>query len=418
MQGRAVALLSLIAALEQTLGAPASHALAAYDTALGVVAEHEQLIQRGTSVAVLRAKARLLALSGRHEEALVVLQSGLNAVEASVAGKPEVRLRHAVAIMVMKLDELIALDRMGQAAGLHSELGELVERLGLELAPLPRFVPSLGEEALAGAVAKVLCDAGTWDVFEGVATISASDAAARARRLYLTTDAWAIPTPSAVLSAASATVRAVADGYALLSLPRSDDDLRSLPLPPRANFERQQLLRRVGVVDWMQSYGVASTAFDESTKPDSEARGALEAQPQSGQPGNARDRVAQVLYLYDLLLLVSRNRHLQMALRSQEWVAGAVAHLRAAIEWQRRLAEEQVRDGQVNVAITCWLIAEAYFELTQADEEPSSLLVSRAPDLRNVLDPGARKWLSAQDLPLPDWCRELEDEAGATLPSE
>lgn len=413
VQALVAAALSLMAELQVAAGQLAA-AIAAYDEALSLVALSDELTRRGAGVALLLAKARVLTNDDRREEAIVVFDSALLAIQNATAGKAALRTRQAAVAVVAELDNLAALDRYADAYSLGEQLSGVLAHVPLGPPPqaATRSVASEpSESALAAALAEVVNEEECWAVFEGHKRLPSTEAAARACRLYGVSDPWALPgaadTPA---HAASTIVRAVADGYALLAGRWSPAERSSLPLPQRALVGRHQVMGQPGLAEWATAHG-HRLALHESDRgvPPAETRS-----PRSTRRPNvdavSADLIRNIikcLYLYELARVLGDSEPGLEALHHKLFRAISISYLRAALEWIRSLEIQEASDGRIGVAITCWLIAEGVFAITH--DQTGSFVPLPPPEapLRELLhNTGGYAWLRDRGVSLPAWTEQ------------
>lgn len=407
------AALSLVAELQVLDGQP-TEAIATHDEALSRAGRVEELTRRGAGVALLLAKSRILANLDRREEAIVVLDSALQAIQEATEGKGALRTRQAAMAIVAKLDNVAALDRYADAQDLGRQLSDVLAHVpgGPPLAvATASAVPEPSESSLAAALAELINDDECWAVFEGRTPISPTEAAERACRLYGVSEPWALPRESTgPVTSASATVRHVADGYALLTAQWSPAERSSLPLPRRAVMEHHQLLRRQGVAGWAAALGhplhlreAESDVRSAGTSPGSQAGAEADVSP------DVVRGMVKCLYLYEFIGILSSSRLGLEALKYKQLRAISISYLRAAVDWARSCDTDDASDGRVGVAAACWSISQGFFCVSHGETLPPSPLSPAEAPLRELLhETGGYAWLVEKGVSLPAWTRATD----------
>jgi hypothetical protein len=359
-----------------------------------LVAASRELTDRGSGVSLLMAKARILSREERREESIVLLDAALSGIEAATAGRVPLRTRQAAVAVAAKLDDLWALDRYAEARDLGKQLSEVLSGVLGEAATRQEAAsPVSSETSLAAELAEIFNDGECWAVFAAQTHVSPSEAAQRAVSLYSVSDPWA-PSTSATepVNVATALVRSVADGYALLSREWPPAERASLPLPQRAELD--QLIRQLGVDDW------ASMAGHPLNRHGDHADAAASQTPtrHTGafviSASVARD-IAKCLYMYELIHILSESDAGLEALRYKTFLEISVSYLRSVRDWFRT----PLRDAAPGVFVACWLIAEGFFAITHREAGSTPVFAPARDRLRELLhETGGYAWLLDQSV--------------------
>ncbi len=388
-------------------------AIATYDDALSLVAGSEEMERRGVDATLLLEKGRVLGNHQRREEAIVVLDSALTAIEGATARKPALRTRQAAVAAMYKLDQLCALDRFVEASTLMQQLSDVLGDIPDGAADdRALLAPEASEAALAAALADTVNDDQCWAVFAGSVAISSPEAAQRACLLFRLSDPWVLSGAPEPVEAAAALVRVIADGYALLAGRWSSAERASLPLPGRAELERHELLHQRGVAEWSREHGHPLSL----TMRENEAVGAQ--QPSTAAAGLSWDRPAEAsltrniikcLYLYELADVLSQSQHGREALRYKLFAAVSIEYLKFAMNWGRSVNAEAASDGGLAVAVACLQIAEGFFTITHCQSGSTAIVSPRKERLLGLLhEAGGYDWLTGLGVSLPAWTHARE----------
>ncbi len=382
-------------------------AIGACDEALTLLSLSPAVVRRGGAVSALIVKGRALESLGRYEEAIVVLDGALSAVRAADQMTDRKRARHAAKAALLTLDVYVNLQRCEQITDLGASLSEA-------LATLPEHpgavteVESGSERKLAGAVAQIINDGQCWAVFEGEQTITRADATQRAMQLYRVSEPWAFSefgAPGAVDMAAGI-VREVADGYALLALPRSESERSVLPVPKLSGLERDRALHEFGVDDWSREHGhpinLRTSDPDDPAVPKT-ATGA-------DRPGwddveeSFVHGVIRAIFEIEIADILSRSRGGRQALHDKLFTALAISNLSLARRWLQQLAPLGETDPRVGLMIVFQMAARGLFVTSHDasdDATPGLIPTDRLRDLLHETD--GYEWLADHDIPLPGW---------------
>jgi hypothetical protein len=415
VQGQVAAALSLVAELQARDGRIAD-ALGTYDDALALIAASDGLTRRGAGVALLLAKARVLATCERFEEAIVRLDGVFSAIKDAGGGNAAMRIRQAAVATVAKLDYLCALDRSRDARRLGEQLSAVLDQS--QDAPSSASeaqAPVASESLLAATLGKLVNDRRCWPVFEGHESISPHDAAARAVGLYAISDPWAVSasatTPAIV---AAALIRTIADGYALLSGAWTAAEKASLPLPHHAESERHALIQQHHVAAWAATEGHPlnlSVLDADSPQPrTSQDRPPVPSGTAVVSANVLRD-LTKCLYLFEFASLLSRSASGREALRYKQLSAVSTGYLRFTVDWSRQISTQgDDDDGRVGVSIACWLIAQGLFAITHSKTGSTPQLFPDEGSLREFLhETGGYAWLTEHNVSMPAWTHAKDD---------
>ncbi len=397
VQVRVVQALSLIGEIQARRGQVAA-ALSRFDEALAVVAASRVLTDRGSGVSLLMSKARVLSRDERREESIVLLDAALLAIAAATAGNTALRTRQAAVAVVSKLDDLCALDRYAEARELGQQLSGVLSGVLGETGTCQEAELVGSESSLAAALAEIVNDGECWGVFAAQTHVSPSEAAQRAVSLYSVSDPWALSASATEpVSVATAIIRSVADGYALLSREWPPAERASLPLPQPAELD--QLIRQQGVDEW------ASAAGHPLNRHGGPADAAASPTPSRDtgafviSASGARD-ITRCLYMYELTHILSESDAGLEALRYKTFLEISVSYLRSMRDWSRT----PLRDHAPGVVVACWLIAEALFAITHHQAGSTPVLAPTKDQLRDLLDEtGGYAWLLEHRVLPPTW---------------
>ncbi len=398
VQVRVVQALSLIGEIQAHRGQVAA-ALSRFDEALALVAATRVLTDRGSGVSLLMVKARVLSREERREESIVLLDAALSAIEAATAGNTALRTRQAAVAVVSKLDDLCALDRYAEARDLGQQLSDVLSGvLGEAATRQEAEAPVSSESSLAAALAEIFNDGECWGVFAAKTHISPSEAAQRAVSLYSVSDPWA-PSASATepVTVATAIIRSVADGYALLSREWPPAERASLPLPQPAELD--QLIRQQGVDEWASAAGHPLNRHGDPAGPAASPTPTRDTGAFVISASGARD-IAKCLYMYELTHILSESDAGLEALRYKTFLEISVSYLRSMRDWSRT----PLRDQAPGVVIACWLIAEGFFAITHRQAGSTPVFAPAKDQLRQLLhETAGYAWLLDQSMLPPAW---------------
>jgi hypothetical protein len=391
-----------------SLGEP-ERALASLDTAWSMVASSDPLIRAGAGVEVLLSKSAQLHSIGRFDEAVVVVDSAMQAIADATSASEAGRTRKALKAIVYKLEDLVALDRGREAVTLGQQLGDLLRGFSSEvMAEEDREERAGSESELARALAQVT-GGDAWSELESAdRDLTAEELAERAVRLYRIAAPWAVPAttgmPSAV-DAAAEVLRNFADGYAMFAVAGgalSPDQRASLPLPRRQDSEAS--LRAFDVPDWAEAQGHPLTLPDPRTDTN---RGAevytLERAEEDYFDGRFRQHVTTLTYVYEFLTIIGRFPTGRQAMRD-DTVRRTAQQLITVKQAGARLGFVGEASGRTGAAFVGLVIARAVFLASHDEEGAKPIPFPSVAQLREILhETGGYDWLSAANTGLPPW---------------
>ena len=408
---RAKAYLAVMFSLEGDIrGRLGEHAeaIAAYDEELALLSLSARATGRGSCVGVLIGKAQALDGLGRYEEEIVVLDDALSAVKAADEATDGKRAGKAAMATFLKLGAYEKLGRHERALELGPALRAALADLPTEPADVATGAEVRSEPSLAAAVAEIVNDGECWAVFEGEKTVTTAVAAGHAMRLYRVSEPWALDegkSPGPV-DMATATVRDVADGYALLAVPRSDSERSDLSVPKRGEIERGQALRTFGVDEWSLRQGHPLKL----PIPDPGNQAAQTPATSAELPGWEHVQesfvrgAVRMLFEIELVDILSRSAGGREALNGRLFTAMASNDLALTRRWLQQLAPLGPTDARAGVTIVFHLFAQGLFVTSHDGPEHATHGLATAARLRDLLkETGGHDWLVAHDVPLPAW---------------
>lgn len=391
-------------------------ALDAYDEALSILDRIKARDIAPIRVETLLGKAKMLQNADREAEAVVVFDSAIAAyLDGPGAAEPTPR-EIATAVLVL-LQKVLSLAKLGQADALASTRNQLVAMLGdvaesSEAPPPP--LSGRSEADLAALLAETHAgDCWLWFATADNDTATRELMAHRALGLYKRTEPWLRDDElDERAGLAALIVRNVADGYAILTRWWSDRNRTTLPLPTRPLVE--WAMRLAGIDDWAAEQG-HTLDLRESTE-DVETMRAEQRTKVLEQLGTEDDThegglVAALVAAagnYDLFSVLSdseRGREATRDDRIRSFAAWQVSYARGWAGW----AQERLEDA-AGASVAMLLMTQSFFVTSYGGTASSAEMFPSRNLVREILgNSGAHEWLAHQGAELPDWLAE-EDQ--------
>ncbi len=385
-------------------------AIACYDEALTELGPASDPPSTERAIELLLGKGVALQRVDRTAEAIVVYDSAARRYRSVLADRDDAgeALWRAALALHYKVQSLCSLERWAEAADVGTQLaGVLGDVVAAPDAEPARQAAPVSEDVLAAKTAEVLEQGECWRWFEGREDAPGEQMRDRALELYRLTAPWLVRRAEhpgrGAASAAALMLRDVADGYALLAGYPSASDRGELPLPRRAEDERARVIRMFGIDAWAAGLGHPLSLPDAGWVPAQRPAGRSLADAPDFSRG-----LLEALFDYELLGLMCDSVSGRRALENRNFVVYAAWQVSRSRGWIRSFGPrgEGVSFG------TAWLfVAEAYFVAAGGEVASSAELMPSTSMLRTIVrEDDGYPWLQEQDVKLPLWLLDDEDE--------